>query len=354
MTPEINPPPTMNDPTPIEVASGAGPHRPTPPQAIGDATPTCDPSAGAGGATDQPAPDQRRRESQRSTVEGGSFAPPPAHDQFAGVAQDARVAARVEEYNLRNLPILCLAENLYDIELARIAMANRLRSLAELDVGQADIPRLEALVAGITDLEHRGTLDLERAMRHHPLAPWIARSRGVGLKQAGRLLATIGNPYWNERHQRPRRGPAELWAYCGFDVRQRTTDPQAASADVTSPGDQGRHGTQCATVAGEAPRRRKGQPSNWNEAARMRTRLIAESCMKSGGEYRDVYDTGRLKYADAVHHAPCHRCGPTGKPAATGTPLSPGHQHARALRLVAKAVLRDLWTEARDWHHATP
>lgn len=29
------------------------------------------------------------------------------------------------------------------------------------------------------------------------------------------------------------------------------------------------------------------------------------------------------------------------------SPLSDGHKHARALRLVAKAVLRDLWIEAR-------
>lgn len=29
------------------------------------------------------------------------------------------------------------------------------------------------------------------------------------------------------------------------------------------------------------------------------------------------------------------------------SPLSDGHKHARALRAVAKAVLRDLWREAR-------
>lgn len=44
--------------------------------------------------------------------------------------------------------------------------------------------------------------------------------------------------------------------------------------------------------------------------------------------------------------------GPAGKPAPTGSPLSTGHQHARALRLVAKTVLRDLWREARRIHEA--
>jgi hypothetical protein len=94
----------------------------------------------------------------------------------------------------------------------------------------------------------------------------------------------------------------------------------------------------------------------------MRVYLIAEACIKFDGKpdkndrprplspYRAVYDTGRAKYAGAVHPAPCRRCGPSGSPAAAGTPLSPGHQHARALRLVMKAILRDLWAEARLLH----
>jgi hypothetical protein len=34
-----------------------------------------------------------------------------------------------------------------------------------------------------------------------------------------------------------------------------------------------------------------------------------------------------------------------------GTPLSPGHQHARAVRIVAKEILKDLWIEARNLYH---
>lgn len=52
----------------------------------------------------------------------------------------------------------------------------------------------------------------------------------------------------------------------------------------------------------------------------------------------------------AVHRVPCHRCGPAGRPALIGSPLSDGHKDARALRLVAKAVLRDLWMAARTLH----
>ena len=57
------------------------------------------------------------------------------------------------------------------------------------------------------------------------------------------------------------------------------------------------------------------------------------------------------EYADAVHAAECKRCGPKGKPAQPGSPLSAAHQHARAIRLIAKAILRDLWTESERLHN---
>jgi len=66
-----------------------------------------------------------------------------------------------------------------------------------------------------------------------------------------------------------------------------------------------------------------------------------------------VYDTTRAKYADVIHNASCVRCGPAGKPALVGSPLSDGHKHARALRAIAKEVLRDLWIEARRLHGVT-
>lgn len=269
-----------------------------------------------------------------------------------------RLAARVAEYDALNLPLICLAENLNDIETTRISMSNRLHQLAQLDAGQADIRRLEALIEGLEQLEHVAILDVQRAMRAHPLGPWVKRSKGVGEKQAARLLASIGNPYWNSLHQRPRRGPAELWAYCGYHVispdghrrpdpltmpavrgsllpaSQKRSDSRSRSAGGQSsatPTDQADYGTHEKLVGGVAPKRRKGQRANWNAAARTRAYLVAESCMKTRtGTYRHVYDDGRAMY----------------------TALPDGHAHARALRLVAKAVLRDIYLEARDWHQA--
>src|SRR5690606_16891250 len=91
-----------------------------------------------------------------------------------------------------------------------------------------------------------------------------------------------------------------------------------------------------------------GEKANWNPQIKMRTYLIAESCIKQmDSPYRAVYDAARTKYADAVHSEECRRCGPSGKPAPVGSPLSDGHKHARAMRLVSKEILRDLWIEAR-------
>jgi hypothetical protein len=66
----------------------------------------------------------------------------------------------------------------------------------------------------------------------------------------------------------------------------------------------------------------------------MRAFLVAESCIKHRtSPYRTVYDAARLSWADRD--------------------TSDGHKHNHALRLVAKAVLKDLWIEGRRLHEAT-
>ena len=105
------------------------------------------------------------------------------------------------------------------------------------------------------------------------------------------------------------------------------------------------------TNAGVAPKRQKGQRADWDPVIKTRVYLVAESCFKNREfPYRKVYDDGRERWADAVHELPCLRCGPKGQPAEPGTPLSDGHKHARAMRLVMKEILRDLWTEAKRLH----
>jgi hypothetical protein len=259
-------------------------------------------------------------------------------------------------------PFLALAADvLDDLEKVRIANENRLRQLTRnvvdsdgeergfgLSTDHPDVKRLAAMVEVLGKVEHDATLNLQRMMRKHPLGPWIKAIKGVGDKQGARLLACIGDPYWNDQFNRPCT-VSELWAYCGYHVLptdQNGSDTQtsAAGGNLTSGNpDQG-------AVVRVAASRVRGQKANWSTEARTRARLIAISIVRSGGPYREVYDQGREKYANAVHTATCRNCGSPGKPAPVGSELSDGHKHARALRLVSKAVLRDLWREAKRLH----
>lgn len=274
-------------------------------------------------------------------------------------------------------PLLALAADvLDDLERVRIANENRLRQLTRdetdadgkergfgLTLDHPDVKRLAVLVAALAKAEHDAELNLKRQLRAHPLGPWVKQARGVGEKQAARLLASIGDPYIRPEIQRddgtveptrPRR-VSELWSYCGYHVLpvgHGRTGTHSRIADGSQAGgnpDQTRNEPQGAGV-GVAATRARGQRANWSADAKMRAHLVAVSIVKAGGPYRDVYDTARAKYDDALHHTECKRCGPSGKPAQPGSPISAGHQHARALRAVAKEVLKDLWREAKRLH----
>jgi hypothetical protein len=255
-------------------------------------------------------------------------------------------------------PLLILAaQALDDLEATRIANENRLRSLRDVYglAGSSQEAEAAGLVDGLAALEHQAELSLKRALRRHPLGPWVQRTVGVGEKQGARLLAAIGDPYWNSLHERPRI-VSELWAYCGYHVIRighSTHGAHTGPADAEqSPGGSDAHaGGDAPSTFGVAPARARGQKANWNAEAKMRVWLIATSCIKQAASpYRAVYDDGRVRYTDAAHQIECRRCGPTGHPAAIGSPLSAGHQHARALRLVSKTILRDLWIESRHIH----
>ena len=176
---------------------------------------------------------------------------------------------------------------------------------------------------------------VQRLMKEHPLSDWVARSKGVGWKQGARLIASIGDPYIATRINKTPQGKVEsidqsprtlreFLSYCGYGI----------ASD------------------GQARRRVKGEKSNWNVEAKMRAYLIANSAIKSKGDLRAVYDAARAKYNDSPHAKDCVRCGPAGKPALAGTPLSAGHAHARALRAVSIQVLTDIYTEAKHIHEA--
>lgn len=219
-------------------------------------------------------------------------------------------------------------------QLLKLANENRLRQLTRteadkdglnrgfgLSVDHPDVARLANLVERLKQDHAMAEDNLRQIMRAHPLGQWCKQTAGVGEKRLARLLAAVGDPFWNDLHDRPRT-VSELWAYCGYDVRN-----------------------------GVAARRKRGELANWNDAARMRARLIALSCvMAKSSPYNPVYYQAREKYADGKHDYECIPCGTKGRPAQPGTALRDGHKHARALRAVAKEVLKDLWRESKRLH----
>lgn len=210
------------------------------------------------------------------------------------------------------------AETLSDIERIRIATENRLRAMRD-DHDVADTPeyqRAEAILEALAAAEHQAALDLGRQLRQHPLGPWVKRTVGIGEKQGARLIAAIGDPYWNTLEDRPRRGPAELWAFCGYKPGQK---------------------------------RQKGVRSNWNPEAKMRAHLCAEAAIKAGVRKTDGCD-------DTDGYDFAHRHGVTPYGAAylkaraswADHDKTDGHKHNHALRCVAKRILRDLFLASRE------
>ena len=227
-----------------------------------------------------------------------------------------------------------LCASLDDIESQRIATENRMRALtrAEADsdgeirglglpVDHPDIAVFNNYLTALEANEAQFTRMLERNVKAHPLGPWIMAQKGVGLKQAGRLLAATGDPYWNTLYDRPRT-VAELWAYC-----------------CLVPG----------------LKRRKGVVDNWSGEAKKRAWLISQSTLKQAADtpWRALWDQRREATKDRVHSEDCVRCGPSGKPALAGSPWSLAHAKGDADRYVAKRLLRELWRESKRIHEAS-
>lgn len=241
-----------------------------------------------------------------------------ANGHLLGAPQSQRAVGTADAYGL----LLITADYLDDVERVRIATENRVRSLEQVKAN-AIPPGLMTFwheqVAAMQRLEAGATGQLTRAMRQHPLNPWVESMIGVGHKQLARLLSATGDPtsYIDPEEGYIERTLGMFRQYCGHG------DPLRSS-------------------------KRRGEQIEFSPEAKKRIWLIASSCIKhANSPYRSVYDAGREKYADAAHNAPCPRCGPAGKPAQRGSDLSDSHKHARALRLVGKAVLKDLYAEAK-------
>lgn len=255
---------------------------------------------------------------------------------------------------LLNDPLLgMLAATVDDLEDLRKAAENRLRQFTRtetdsdgeergfgLDDNHPSVKTQRIVLDNIDTAYKKSVTNLERAMKNHPLGPWVQSQKGLGLKTIARLLASIGDPYWMVRHEkqgdtlvviedRPRT-VSELWAYCGLAV-----------------------------VEGVGQRPRKGQVSNWKSEAKMRCWNVVQPIIqtrttirKNGGatKYGDLYDELKESMQGATYGPEYEGRMFKGKPIEVGQPLSKGHIEARVQRRVMKQILKDLWIESKRLH----
>ena len=268
--------------------------------------------------------------------------------------------------------IRTLGRLLDDLERVRIMNSNRIGAL-QRSYGEP-LPHLVEIANPLNEAEHLAELELVRAWRKHPLAPWAKAIRGLGEKSIARLIAEIGSPaigskgHWetsaaegngaigdpdtqgaeapdlgaiSETDDQPSEAPegkknrewiidehfertvSQLWAYCGVGDPARSRIPKGAvQSDLL----------------------RRGKPR-----AKKQLYLIATGLLKSGiraGEpispWGEFYVAARQRYAERIHEEPCAPCH-----ASAGDPWKPGHQHMAALRLMEKELLKEMWKEDR-------
>lgn len=240
-----------------------------------------------------------------------------------------------------------------------------------LEVDNPHVVRFASMFDALRQVEDTAVLNLERAMTQHPLGPWVKAQRGLGLKQAGRLLAAIGDPYWRRElnykddndvvvrtvPEGPRTVSA-LWAYAGLHVvsGQATSGEQANPAGELG-GDPGQDGSDPQTsAAGVAARRKKGVKANWSTEAKTRAYLCAESCAKQLVKPCAVSTVEGENWA--IHMPDGCKCSPfrvkydarKAHTAKSWPEESDGHRHNDALRVASKEILKHLWREARRLH----
>lgn len=337
----------------------------TPPQAIGLPAPSPTPPAGVTSSDQgQPAYYAHPGSALVGTNspeghQGSDTHPSPAlgGTNSGTGANDVPPPVRSARPSLFDPTLYVLAQAVDDFEGQRKSQDNRLRILTStepdedgevrgfgLDESHPVVKTLIVQRDGIADLEHSAILALNRVMRKHPLAAWQKTQKGVGEKQLARLLAATGDPYIRtmpDGTEQPRTVSA-LWAYCGLhtlpaaDQRRSGTHLDGVGGGATLPAGAELHATPIPSppLPGTtvAAKRRKGVKANWSTDAKTRAYLIATSCIKQKGEYREVYEARRAHTAE------------------THPDWTPGHSHNDGLRIVSKRILRDLWRAARDYH----
>jgi Transposase IS116/IS110/IS902 family len=208
-----------------------------------------------------------------------------------------------------------LVESYYDVQALRIQSENRLRSYSKAQEEQLR-NQLQVLSDWVdqrmSKCEHELKAMVLKECRTIPIAKeYLLKIKGVGPCIAGGIIAYMESP---ERFNTI----SALWAYSGYHV-----------------------------VDGHAPRRTKGQKSNWNPHLRRICWLASESFVKvTRSPYRVLYDESkefyRKKFPKEIE---------TGRKSREGKMIvnyTKGHIHAMAKRRVVKIFLANVWSHWRE------
>jgi hypothetical protein len=251
---------------------------------------------------------------------------------------------RAEADRLEWLELRIMAESFEDVQKARMACNNRAkRSMVRPEFYEEQLATVEASEKAL----RKRLVERYRAIVPSEIREFVNISDGIGESSMARLLGLIGHPVHTIVHKWTKDGPvpieekdrrvSDLWSYCGHG------DPLRKRRKGMSQDD--------AFLLGS----KRAKSAVWNIACSV-IKQPGRSWDEDGGfwkepdyeadyvwPYREVYEEFRDRYKTRVHDSECVRCGPSGKPAKPGSKWSPGHQHAAALRVVGKEVLRDLW-----------
>lgn len=254
--------------------------------------------------------------------------------------------------------LLHLARLVDDLETFRCASANQLEVMTRVGEDKdgdvrgfalpADNPAViiqSGVVTNVRKLEEEAVKALEKHLKRSPLGPWVLSQKGIGFKTLARLLSAVGDPYWNELHNRPRL-VSELWSYCGYGDAQAQV--KKAGHKVNWSPEAKMRGFLC--IEPTTKMLRKPCHSVKDEA----TGLVIETIHLPGctcSPWRVFYDEEKAKYRDSLHPWECNRCTGKGQAAAPiGSPRKAAHINQIAIRNTTKELLRQLWHEAKRLH----
>lgn len=169
---------------------------------------------------------------------------------------------------------------------------------------QSRVDRMFSFMGEAEGLEKHLEKDIKDLVKEYPIYNlYLKDVKGISHILSAGLISWVGDI---SRFQTI----SKLWAYSGLHV-----------------------------IEGEAARRRKGEPSNWNSRLKTHCWKLGESFVKSRGEYRGLYD--KYRAADELLHP---------EPVVDGkrTLYTKGHMFARAKRKTVKVFLSHLWVRWRE------